>query len=161
MEALGIDLKLILAQIINFSLLFFILSKLLYKPLGNLLNERSQKIATGLKDAEKAAKDRANAEVEAEKIIEKAYKDANEILKNTKTEATAEATGIIKKASEQADHLLANAKAEAQSTKEKVMKDAKKEISDVVVIALSKIAGDELTAEQKKKMTSKAIADLS
>lgn len=160
MEALGINLKLILAQIVNFGIVFFLLSKLLYKPVGNLLSERTEKIETGLKDAEKAGKDRANAEVEAEKIAEKAYKDANEILKNAKAEATLEATDIVKKASEQADRIMANAKSEAASAKDKALKDAKGEISDVVVIALSKIVGDELTEEQKAKLTSKAIADL-
>ncbi len=160
MDALGINLKLILAQIVNFGIVFFLLSKLLYKPVGNLLSERTEKIETGLKDAEKAGKDRANAEVEAEKIAEKAYKDANEILKNAKAEATLEATGIVKKASEQADRIMANAKSEAATAKDKALEDAKGEISDVVVIALSKIVGDELTEEQKAKLTSKAIADL-
>ena len=61
---------------------------------------------------------------------------------------------IVKKASDQADHIMANAKSEASLAKDKVMKEAKREISDVVVIALSKIAGDELTAEQKKNLTS-------
>lgn len=160
MEVLGIDLKLIIAQIINFGILFFLLSKFLYKPVNGLLDERQKKIDKGLKDAEKAGKDRSNAEVEAEKIAEKAYKDANEILKNAKAEATLEAAGIVKKASEQADRIMANAKSEAATAKDKALKDAKGEISDVVVIALSKIVGDELTEEQKAKLTSKAIADL-
>ncbi len=160
MEVLGIDLKLIIAQIVNFALLFWLLSKFLYKPVTGLLEDRRVKIDKGLKDAEKAGKDRANAEVEAEKIAEKAYKDANEILKNAKAEATLEATGIVKKASEQADRIMANAKSEAATAKDKALKDAKGEISDVVVIALSKIVGDELTEEQKAKLTSKAIADL-
>ena len=160
MDALGINLKLILAQIVNFGIVFFLLSKLLYKPVGNLLSERTKTIETGLKDAAKAGTDRANAEVEAEKIAEKAYKDANDILKNAHAEATLEATGIVKKASEQADRIMANAKSEAASAKDKALKDAKGEISDVVVIALSKIVGDELTEEQKVKLTSKAIMEL-
>ncbi|NCN42517.1 ATP synthase F0 subunit B [Candidatus Berkelbacteria bacterium CG10_big_fil_rev_8_21_14_0_10_43_13] len=160
MEVLGIDVKLIIAQIVNFAILFFLLSKLLYKPITGLLEDRQTKIDKGLKDAEKAAKDRSGAEIEAEKIAEKAYKDANEILKNAKSEATAEAAAIIKKASEQADRIMANAKSEATLSKEKALKDAKTEISDVVVIALSKIVGDELTEEQKNKLTSKAIMEL-
>jgi len=160
MEVLGIDVKLIIAQIVNFAILFWLLSKFLYKPISGLLDDRATKIDKGLKDAETAAKDRAKAETESEKILEKAYKDANEILKNSKIEATAEAAGIVKKASEQADRIMDNAKAEAASAKNKALKSAKSEISDVVVIALSKIVGDELTEEQKNKLTSKAIADL-
>ena len=33
MEALGLDWKLLVAQMVNFGLLFFVLKKVLYKPL--------------------------------------------------------------------------------------------------------------------------------
>jgi len=160
MEALGIDLKLLIAQIINFGILFFLLSKFLYKPITKMLDDRQTKIEKGLKDAEKAATDLKKADTESEKILEKAYKDANGILKNAKAAATAEGALIIKKSSEQADRIMKNAKAEAANAKDKVLLEAKKEISDVIVIALDKIVGQELSEDQKKKLTSKAIAEL-
>lgn len=160
MEALGIDLKLFIAQAINFIIVMLLLWKFAYTPILNMLTERKSKIEQGLKDSEEAAKAKAKAETESEKILEKAYKDANEIIKNAKAAATSEGSIIVKKASEQADRIMKSAKEEAASTKEKVMSEAKKEISDVVVIALDKIVGNELTADQKNKLTSKAIADL-
>lgn len=160
MESLGINLTSLIAQLVNFGIVLFLLWKFAYGPITKMLDERQQKVEQGLKDAEKAAKDRGEAEKESETILEKAYKDANEIIKNAKAAATSEGTIIIKKSSEQADRIMKSAKEEAISTKEKVMNEAKKEISDVVVIALDKIVGNELTAEQKNKLTSKAIADL-
>lgn len=50
MEALGIDPKLFIGQIINFLILLFILTKFAYKPIVKLLDDRRQKIADGLKD---------------------------------------------------------------------------------------------------------------
>jgi F-type H+-transporting ATPase subunit b len=160
MEALGIDLKLFIAQAINFIIVMLLLWKFAYTPILNMLMERKNKIEQGLKDSEEAAQAKAKAETESEKILEKAYKDANEIIKNAKAAAASEGSIIIKKSSEQADRIMKSAKEEAASTKEKVMNEAKKEISDVVVIALDKIVGNELTADQKNKLTSKAIADL-
>lgn len=160
MEALGIDLKLLIAQIVNFLIVMFLLWKFAYTPILKMLTDRKEKIAQGLKDSEEADKRLKKAEIECEKIQEKAYADANEILKNAKAAATAEAAEIVKKASEQADRVMKTAKDEAAASKEKVLKEAKKEISDVVVIALDKIVGKELSDEQKTKLTSKAIADL-
>jgi F-type H+-transporting ATPase subunit b len=160
MEALGVDLKLLIAQVINFLIVMFLLWKFAYNPILNMLTERKEKIAKGLADSEEAAKSLQKAETEAEKVLEKAYADANEILKNAKAAASAETAALVKKASEQADRIMNTAKEEAATTKEKVMKEAKKEISDVVVIALDKIVGNELSAEQKSRLTSKAIADL-
>ena len=48
MDALGINLPGLVTQIISFGILFFILSKLLYKPLVSLMDQRAEKIREGL-----------------------------------------------------------------------------------------------------------------
>lgn len=160
MESLGIDLKLIIAQLVNFGILLFLLNRFLYKPVVSMLEGREEKINQGLKDAEEASKKLAEASNDSKKIQEKAYADAQDILKNAKEAASAEATEIVSKANNQADRTMKNAKEEASSLKDKTILEAKKEISDVVILALDKIVDKELTAEQKTKLTSKAIAEL-
>ncbi|MCX6808905.1 MAG: F0F1 ATP synthase subunit B [Candidatus Berkelbacteria bacterium] len=160
MDALGIDLKLIIAQLVNFGILFFLLSKFAYKPILKMLEDRQSKIDQGLTDAEKAATELAKSEEEAEKIREKAFREANDILRNAKDSASLESAELIKKASDQADRTIKAAKDEAASAKDKVMSEAKKEVADIVIIALDKIVSKELTTEQKKNLTSKAISEL-
>jgi F-type H+-transporting ATPase subunit b len=160
MEALGIDLKLLIAQIVNFSILFFLLSRFLYKPITNLLDERKQKIAQGIKDADQAEEKLEKAESEAEKIREKAYKDANDILKNAKHEANQEASEIVKKATEQSQRTMAAIALEKTEYKEKAMNEAKKEMSKVVILALDKIVGEEMDKKTKDELTAKAIKEL-
>ena len=53
MEKLGIELTQILTQIFNFTLMVFLLTKLLYKPVIKKLEERKAKIAEGLAYTEK------------------------------------------------------------------------------------------------------------
>lgn len=160
MEALGINLTSFIAQIINFLIVMAILWKFAYKPVLGILEERQKKVEQGLKDAEKASTDRKTAEKEAGKIQEKAYAEANEILKNAKEAASAEGAELVKKANDQADRILKSAKEEASAMKDRIMSDAKKEISDVVFVALDKIVGTNFTDEEKTKLTSKAITEL-
>lgn len=160
MESLGINLTSFIAQIINFLIVMFLLWKFAYTPVLNILQERQKKVEQGLKNAEKAAKDRGEAELDAEKIREKAYKDANEILKNAKDAANVESAEIVKKSSEQADRIMKTARNEAASMKDRVMSEAKKEISDVVIIALNKVVREEFSDEEKKKLTARAISEL-
>ena len=160
MDALGIDLKLLIAQIVNFGILFFLLSKFAYKPIVAMIEERQKKVEQGLKDAEAAAKSRGEAELDAEKVREQAYKDANEILKNAKDAANLEAAEIVKKSSEQADRIMKTAKEEAASSKSKVLTEAKSEISGLIISALDKIVGKEIDNAQKEKLTAKAIKEL-
>ena len=45
MDALGINLPGLITQIISFGILFFILSKLLYKPLVSLMDQRAETVS--------------------------------------------------------------------------------------------------------------------
>ena len=49
-----IDWKIIIAQMINFGIVFTVLYIYALKPLGKLMSERGEKIETGIKDAKKS-----------------------------------------------------------------------------------------------------------
>jgi F-type H+-transporting ATPase subunit b len=160
MEALGIDLKLLIAQIVNFLILFILLSKFLYKPIVRMLDDRQKKIEKGLSDSEAAENQLNNANSEAEKIKDKAFAEADKIIKAAKSDYDSKAIAIIKKANEQADKIVARANEEAGLAKERALKEAKKELSNVVVMALDKIVNSEMDAPTKEKLTEKAIEEL-
>lgn len=160
MEALGIDWKLLIAQVVNFLILLILLTKFLYKPIVKMLDNRAGKIEAGLKAAEKSQQDLKKADVDAEKIREKAYKEANEILVNAKTEATTEAKQIVSKAETQAEEIRKYAAEEALSSKDKAVRQAKGELSNLVTLALGKIIGEQISESDKQKLTDKAIKDL-
>jgi len=160
MESLGIDLKLVIAQLINFGILFWLLSKFAYKPIMNLLEERQKKIEQGLADAAASAKKLADVESKTAKMLESTEKEADKILSDAKITAKAEADEMIGKATDQAERTLKNAEKDAEAAKNSIVSEAKKELSGVVVMALDKIVGSQLDDEHKKKLSDKAIADL-
>ena len=57
MSELGIQWKILLAQTISFSIVFFVLWRYAYKPIFNLLEIRRVKIAEALANAEKIRAD--------------------------------------------------------------------------------------------------------
>ena len=58
---LGIDWKFLIAQIVNFLVLLFVLYKFAYGPILAMLEKRQKKIEKGLKDAEAATKNSKKA----------------------------------------------------------------------------------------------------
>lgn len=160
MEALGIDLKLIIAQIVNFLILFLLLSKFLYKPIVKMLDDRKTKIEKGLSDSEAATKQLENANSEAQKIKDKAFAEADDIMKTAKKDGDEKAVAILKKANEQADKIVKNANEEAGLAKERALKEAKRELSNVVIMALDKIVNSEIDAPTKERLTEQAIKEL-
>jgi len=160
LTSLGINGKLLIAQIINFLILLFLLSKLLYKPLLKVMDERTNKIESGLKAAEKSEADLKKAEEEAEKIREKAYKESNGILANAKAESDKMHKELIAKAEAQADQIRHHAAEEALAVKDKALKEAKVEITSLIVLALEKITQNKFSLENKEELAKNAAKEI-
>ena len=105
----GIDLPLLLAQILCFSIVAFLLWKFAFKPVLATMDERQQKIESGLKYAEEmkaeleaTQQDSAavikQAQVEGSRLIEEARQTAKEFLDHQQKEATVRANDMLVKA---------------------------------------------------------------
>ena len=80
---LGIDWKLLLAQVVNFGILLFILKRYAYQPMLQLMDERAARIEKGLKDAEAAEQKLRSVEEEEKAILAGARQQAKELLVET------------------------------------------------------------------------------
>ena len=81
MEALGINLGLLIVQIIAFIIVFLTLNAWVYKPMLDMMETRKKKIGQGLEDARVAAEARANGEKEAAKIVAEVSKRTGGVLR--------------------------------------------------------------------------------
>lgn len=90
MESLGLDFKILIAQIINFGLLLFILKRVLYKPVIDLLDQRRKKIEETLENSKKAEERLIQIEEKQKEILQQAQQRAEnereEMLKLTRLE---------------------------------------------------------------------------
>ena len=80
MEALGINLGLLISQIVNFTLLAILLYFVAYKPVLRMLDDRSARIQKGLEDAEEASRRAAQMEQEFEQRMAEARREGQEII---------------------------------------------------------------------------------
>ena len=119
MEKLGIQVPLLLTQIVNFTLMVVILTKLLYKPILKGLKERRKAIEAGLKAAEKAR-------TEEEKLAQK----RQELLKETQAEARVILENAKKEGKRLKEELLAEGKEELVKTKVKMEKELQSKFED-------------------------------
>ena len=138
-EAFGIDIRLILVQILNFGLLALILTYLLYKPILKILNERQAKILKGIKDAEEAEKIRRQVEEERNTIIGEANKEAGIIVLRAKDHAKEKAEQIIAEAGIQAEKMTKEATLHGDELKAKALREAEAEISKLSILMAEKV----------------------
>lgn len=138
-KAFGIDLRLIVIQIVNFTILMSILGYFLYTPILNLLKEREEKIAKGIKDAEAAAKAKAEADVEKQAVLTAAHDEARDINTRAKIAADEKAASIVDGAEEKANAIVKNAELRAAEAADQIKKEAEGEIAKTAILAVEKL----------------------
>src|SRR2546423_13982991 len=110
-EQFGWEPKLFLSQVISFIIVALVLKWFAYKPILAVLEERRQRIAEGLLNAEKIKKQLAEAEqryaevlskanAEAQKMIDEARESSAHLAERKEQEAIVAAEQILVKARE-------------------------------------------------------------
>jgi F-type H+-transporting ATPase subunit b len=134
-----IDWKIIIAQMINFGIVFAVLYIYALKPLSKLMTERSEKISKGIDDAKKNKETLENTKIEYEETIAEAKKEANKIFQEGKKEAETKKMSMIEDAKKEVATIIENGKKSLEAEKAKIMEDAKKEIVSLTMLATEKM----------------------
>ena len=152
MEALGINLGLLIVQIIAFSIVFLTLNAWVYQPMLNMMETRKQKIAQGLEDARIAADARASAEKDAAKIVADAQIEASKIVKEA-TDRAATAGKDVKAAAEaEAVKAREGAMAEAQLERNRILGDLRGQVASLAIAAANKLVGEALDEKKQRAL---------
>jgi len=152
MEQLGINLGLLIVQIIAFIIVFLTLNAWVYQPMLNMMETRKQKIAQGLDDARIAADARANAEKDATKILAEAQAEANKVVREA-TERAAVAGNDVKAAAEaEAAKSRESAMAEAQLERNRILGDLRGQVASLAIAAANKLVGEALDEKKQRAL---------
>ncbi len=156
----GINPILLVAQVVNFLVLLFILKRFLYKPILKVLGERKQKIEDSLKNAEAIEKRLSLTNEDAEKILAKVLKQAQEILDQSKEtgiqivdEFRATGVEIVEKANEQALEVV-------KLQRVKLEEEIRAHLGDIVALAMEKVTGITMD-KHKREIIEKEVKSLS
>lgn len=160
MQELGIDPKLLIAQLINFVVLLFLLKKFLYTPILNMLDKRRKEIDEGLKLAEKMRSEEEKLEEKHKKVIDTARKEAKEIVEEAKKQAKVQTKEIVEKAHKDAADIVAKAKEQVEAARRDSEKEMRQEAVDMAVAMIKRVLPISVSVEEQRKLLSKQIKDL-
>jgi len=143
-EALGINLGLLIVQIIAFLIVLLSLNAWIYKPMLTMLEARKQKIAQGLEDARVAAQARADAEKEASTILAGAHTEASKVVRDATDRAVRAGQDLKTAAEAEAASVRESAKAEAQLERNRILGDLRGQVAALAIAAAEKLVGEAL-----------------
>lgn len=157
---LGVEWKLLLAQIVNFVILLFLLKKFLYKPVINLMNNRRQKIIEGLEKARRGEEEFQKIQELRERELVKIQKEAEVIIAKAKEVGDKKQQEILKEVKEKTKKIIEEAKGMIEIEKEKMLKEVRQDIADLVVTATGKILEEKMDRGREKKLISEVVDKL-
>ena len=160
LENLGINPGFLLIQIIAFIVLYTVMTRFIFAPLVNVLNERRNRIAKGLEDAAAAARARENAEAEAEKILAQARSEAQKVIDEARGRGEDVATTIEQEARQTAAKIQYDAQSEAVATRNAELGNLREQIVNISVAVAGRILGDSISKSKQKALVDSFIADL-
>lgn len=136
---IGVDWKLLLAQVVNFGILLWVLKRYAYQPMLKMMDERTAKIERGLLDAEAAQVKLHEMEDKEKAVLLEARAEAKKILAETDEAAKKRDASRAAETEERVKKLLADAEVKMSDDRAKMLADAKGELAETVVLAVEKI----------------------
>lgn len=152
MEALGINLGLLIVQIIAFIIVFLTLNAWVYQPMLDMMETRKKKIAQGLEDARVAAEARANAEKDAAKIVADAQAEASKVVREATERAEVAAKDVRAAAEGEAAKAREAAMAEAELERGRILGDLRGQVAALAIAAANKLVGDALDEKKQRAL---------
>jgi len=148
----------LVGQVITFLILLFLLKRYVYGPITGLMDQRAEKIAQGLNQADEAKRRLQEAEIEAAELAKAAKTKALEILNQAEKSAGQLREESVAKAREEAEGIVAAAREEIAAEVQKARGQLQAELADMIVLGASRILEAELDAERHKAVIGDVIS---
>ena len=152
MAQLGINLGLLILQVLNFTIVLILLYKWAYTPIMKMLAKRRDTIAQGLEDARIAAEARANAEAEARQVIAKAQSEAAERVREATQRAEVVALDVKADAEGEAAKIREEALSDAGLERERLLGDLRGQVAALAMAAAQKLIGEALDEKRQRSL---------
>ncbi len=159
MEGLGISLPTLIAQIVNFVILFGLLYLVAYKPIMRMLDKRSSKVKESMEQTEFIKEQAARAEQETLKQIEAASKEGQEVIAKAVRTGEEVRQQAQQEARQEAESLITKARAEIQRERDDAIGELRKEFADLTILAAGKVIDRSLDKEAHRQLIDKVLEE--
>ncbi len=158
MDKLGINVTWLLAQVVNFGLLLFLLWVIAYKPVLKMLNERKQKIQESLEYAESVKKQAAEQQKEFEQRIAEARREAQAAAAIAAQAGEKEREAILAQARADARKLVEQAKEQIEHERKQMLAELRQEVVQLSLLAAQKAVSQSLDEQAHRRLVADFLA---
>ena len=159
MDELGLNLPVLVAQLVNFFLLLVLLRIFLYKPILEMLDRRKQRIQEGEQAAEQSKEQASQAEADVATQIEEARQQSQALVAQAQEASNRIQEDSRNQAKQEADLLLERARNEIQLERDQAVAVLRSEFAELTVSAAEKVIGQSLDRQAHQRLIDEVLAE--
>ncbi|HCA66814.1 MAG: ATP synthase F0 subunit B [Candidatus Jacksonbacteria bacterium RIFOXYA2_FULL_44_7] len=160
LKSFGIEWKILIWQVINFAVVFFILSRFLYKPLKKAIHDREKKISASLDAADKLKKKSKEMEDEFKQKMADQRKEIEEMHVKARAANEKLKSELRAQAEEESKRMITEAKTRAEEEKKEIMVTLESEVKMLAIALAGKVLEKEIDEAKEKELMKSAISAL-
>jgi F-type H+-transporting ATPase subunit b len=159
MVALGLNLPMLIAQIVGFLVLLYILSKLLYRPLLKVMDERADRIKESLEAAERAKEQAAASQEQMQEDMRKAREEGQQMIAQARDVASRFRDEEMAKAREEIAAERAKAEADIQRERDAAIEDLRQEFAGLAISAAERVVERSLSESDHRSIIDRVLEE--
>ena len=147
----------IIAQVLNFLFLVFILAKFAYKPVINMMEDRKNKIASDLENAELAKAEAEKLKAEYSAQLATVRQEAQSIIDSARKTAQSVHDKIIAETKAEQEQIVASAKDAIALEKQQALGEVRAQVIKLSLVAAGKILEQKLNSAEDEKLAGSVV----
>lgn len=156
----GVDWRHLVSDTISFCIVAALLYFFAYKRVLQVLEQRRQRIAEGLTNADKIKAELARTEASRHEVLSQASAQANKLIEEARAAAARVQEQETQKAIAAAEQIIAKAREAAAQDHERMLTELRREVGRLVVDTTGKVTGKVLTPDDQKRLADETSREL-
>ena len=156
----GIDGRLLLAQVINFTVVLIVLRKFAYRPILKMLRDRREAIQKGLEMSKEAEKNLRESDEMRNRTLEQAQREALAVVTRAEQIGKTRQDEVIKETDRKIEGIIVDARRVIDAEKEKMNAEVAGEAQELIRLSLQKVLGKLPPKDRDLPLIQEAIKEL-
>lgn len=156
----SINWTLLMAGVINFGLLLYILKRLLFKPALEFLDRRREQIAARISAARASEEEAKQLVVEREAELQQARGRAEEILDASRRDAESIIAQARNAAKSNADKILSDGKHRLEQERENMIHELREAYADIAILGAERVLDREIRIDDHRRLLDQLLEEI-
>jgi len=146
--------------IISFLIVFFVLKKLAFSRIQGMIDQRRNRIAEALDEADKAREESRKLLAENQRLVAEGRAQAEEILAEARRVGEAQRQRTVAEAHADLERRLEENRKSIEAENQRLVEQIRREVIELTLVASEKVTGKVLNEDDQRRLIDEAVDEI-